>query len=76
MGALGRDVIMNAQPNGKRPGRKIIMIDAMVVVQKLNPLPPSVKCCEDMSELFLRKQKDIASFDFEEIHIISGCIIP
>ena len=40
------------------------------VVQKLNPLPPSVKCCKDMSEVFLRKIKDIASFDCVEIHII------
>ena len=49
----------------------IVIIDAMVIVQKIAPKPSWVKTAEDISKIFL-DQVDFASRKASEIHLVFG----
>ena len=51
-------------------GRHIVIIDAMVIVQKLEPLPIRVNNCCDLANLFLDKIRNLVKNGDDEIHIL------
>ena len=62
-------MIMGTEAESITATRNIVIIDAMVIVQKLNLLPAWVNNCFDLAKLFLERTRK-SSEGYNEVHVL------